>query len=105
MWWPRPCTRCSGSAARCRMSAPLSWPPASDSRRGRKRAALHWRGVAGGETVVLHAGMTFAAEPLIWVPGVPGGAGVRLEHTILVTDDGGRALTRTGWDERLLLRG
>lgn len=49
--------------------------------------------------------MTFAAEPLIWVPGVPGGAGVRLEHTILVTDDGGRALTRTGWDERLLLRG
>ncbi len=59
----------------------------------------------GAETVVLHAGMTFAVEPLIWVPGVRGGAGVRLEDTILVTDDGGRALTRTGWDERLLLRG
>jgi Xaa-Pro aminopeptidase/Xaa-Pro dipeptidase len=59
----------------------------------------------GAETVVLQPGMTFAVEPLIWVPGVRGGAGVRLEDTILVTDDGGRALTRTGWDERLLLGG
>jgi len=47
--------------------------------------------------------MTFAVEPLIWVPGVRGGAGVRLEDTILVTADGGRALSRMGWDERLLL--
>jgi Xaa-Pro aminopeptidase len=57
----------------------------------------------GAETVVLQAGMTFAVEPLIWVPGVRGGAGVRLEDTILVTPDGGRALTRTAFDERLLL--
>jgi len=57
----------------------------------------------GAETVVLQPGMTFAVEPLIWVPGIRGGAGVRLEDTILVTDEGGRALTRTGWDDRLLL--
>jgi Xaa-Pro aminopeptidase len=57
----------------------------------------------GAETVVLQEGMTFAVEPLIWVPGVSGGAGVRLEDTILVTADGGRALTRTAFDDRLLL--
>ena len=44
-----------------------------------------------------------AVEPLIWVPGVRGGAGVRLEDTIMVDRDGGRALTRTAFDERLLL--
>ena len=57
----------------------------------------------GAESVVLQPGMTFAVEPLIWVPAVRGGAGVRLEDTILVTDQGGRALTRTGWDDRLLI--
>jgi Xaa-Pro aminopeptidase len=57
----------------------------------------------GAETVVLEEGMTFAVEPLIWVPGVRGGAGVRLEDTILVTADGGRALSRARFDERLLL--
>jgi len=57
------------------------------------------------ETVTLEEGMTFAVEPLIWVPGVRGGAGVRLEDTILVTATGGRALTRTAFDERLLLEG
>lgn len=57
----------------------------------------------GAETVVLEEGMTFAVEPLIWVPGVRGGAGVRLEDTILVTAEGGRPLTRTAFDDRLLL--
>jgi Xaa-Pro dipeptidase len=57
----------------------------------------------GAETVVLEEGMTFAVEPLIWIPGVRGGAGVRLEDTILVTADGGRALDRAPWDDRLLL--
>jgi Xaa-Pro aminopeptidase len=56
----------------------------------------------GAETVVLAEAMTFAVEPLIWVPGVRGGAGVRLEDTILVTPDGGRPLTRTAFDDRLL---
>jgi Xaa-Pro dipeptidase len=57
----------------------------------------------GAETVVLAEGMTFAVEPLVWIPGVRGGAGVRLEDTILVTADGGRPLDRAPWDERLLL--
>lgn len=59
----------------------------------------------GAEEVVLEEGMTFAVEPLIWVNGVRGGGGVRLEDTIVVTKDGGRALTRTGFDRRLLLTG
>lgn len=57
----------------------------------------------GADIVELQAGMTIAVEPLIWVPDVQGGGGVRLEDTILVTDDGGRALTRTRFDEALLL--
>lgn len=57
----------------------------------------------GDETVTLSEGMTFAVEPLIWIPGVAGGAGVRLEDTILVQADRGLPLTRTAFDERLLL--
>jgi Xaa-Pro dipeptidase len=57
----------------------------------------------GAETVTLEEGMVFAVEPLIWVDGVQGGGGVRLEDTVLVTAQGGRPLTRLGWDERLLL--
>jgi Xaa-Pro aminopeptidase len=57
----------------------------------------------GAETVTLEPGMTFAVEPLIWLPGVRGGGGVRLEDTIVVTPEGGRPLSRIGWDERLLL--
>jgi Xaa-Pro aminopeptidase len=56
----------------------------------------------GDETVTLQEGMTFAVEPLIWIPGVAGGAGVRLEDTMVVESGGGRALTRTGFDRRLL---
>jgi Xaa-Pro dipeptidase len=57
----------------------------------------------GATTVELQVGMTLAIEPLIWVPDVPGGGGVRLEDTILVAEGGGRSLTRTGFDENLLL--
>ena len=57
----------------------------------------------GAATVELQAGMTLAIEPLIWVPDVPGGGGVRLEDTILVAEGGGTSLTRTGFDENLLL--
>lgn len=56
----------------------------------------------GGEDVVLEEGMTFALEPLIWVEGVRGGGGVRLEDTIVVEPGGGRPLTRTRFEERLL---
>jgi Xaa-Pro dipeptidase len=57
----------------------------------------------GAETVELKPKMTMALEPLIWVPGVTGGGGVRLEDTIAVGKAGGVPLTRTSFDERLLL--
>jgi Xaa-Pro aminopeptidase len=57
----------------------------------------------GADTVRLEAGMTMALEPLIWVPGVPGGGGVRLEDTVLVGPEGGIRLSRAPFDERLLL--
>jgi Xaa-Pro aminopeptidase len=59
--------------------------------------------LAGAATVTLERNMTLALEPLIWVPEVPGGGGVRLEDTIAVGDDGGFRLTRTAFDKRLLL--
>jgi Xaa-Pro aminopeptidase len=59
----------------------------------------------GAGTVALQEGMVFAVEPLIWIEGVRGGGGVRLEDTILVTPEGGRPLTRLGWDSQLLLAG
>jgi Xaa-Pro aminopeptidase len=55
------------------------------------------------EAVVLESGMIFALEPLIWIRGVQGGGGVRLEDTVLVTPGGGRPVTRTGLDEKLLV--
>lgn len=58
----------------------------------------------GAETVTLQEGMVFAVEPLIWVEGVRGGGGVRLEDTVLVAPGGGRPLTRLSWDDRLLRR-
>jgi Xaa-Pro dipeptidase len=59
----------------------------------------------GAETVRLELGMTMAIEPLIWLPDVPGGGGVRLEDTIVVGEREGVSLTRTAFDERLLLDG
>jgi Xaa-Pro aminopeptidase len=57
----------------------------------------------GAPVVDLEVGMTMAIEPLIWVPGVPGGAGVRLEDTVVVGEESGISLTRTQFDERLLI--
>jgi Xaa-Pro aminopeptidase len=56
----------------------------------------------GTHEVVLEPGMVFAVEPLIWLAGVRGGAGVRLEDTLLVTLREPEILTRCGFDERLL---
>ncbi len=47
--------------------------------------------------------MVFALEPLIWVEGVRGGGGVRLEEQILITKDGPHVMSRAPFDERLLL--
>lgn len=54
------------------------------------------------EEVVLEAGMVFALEPLIWVPDVPGGGGVRLEDMVLVTESGPRVMSRLPYDATLL---
>lgn len=56
-----------------------------------------------GSTVVeLRPGMVFAVEPLVWVPDVPGGGGVRIEDMVLVTDGEARILSRVEYEERLL---
>jgi Xaa-Pro aminopeptidase len=56
-----------------------------------------------GSTVFeLKPGMVFAVEPLVWVPDVPGGGGVRIEDMVLVTDDEPRILSRVEYDDRLL---
>jgi Xaa-Pro aminopeptidase len=54
----------------------------------------------GAEDVVLEEGMVLAMEPLIWVPGVRGGGGVRLEDMILVTASGAEFMSRSPYDER-----
>ena len=46
--------------------------------------------------------MVFAVEPLVWVPDVPGGGGVRIEDMVLVTEDDPRILSRVEYEERLL---
>jgi len=46
--------------------------------------------------------MAFAVEPLIWVPDVRGGGGVRLEDTVVITDTGVHVLSRVPYDQRLL---
>jgi Xaa-Pro dipeptidase len=56
-----------------------------------------------GSTVFdLKPGMVFAVEPLVWVPNVPGGGGVRIEDMVLVTEDEPRILSRVEYEERLL---
>jgi Xaa-Pro aminopeptidase len=57
----------------------------------------------GATVVELRPNMVFAVEPLVWVPGVPGGAGVRIEDMVLVTEDAPRVLSRVEYEERLLL--
>jgi Xaa-Pro aminopeptidase len=47
--------------------------------------------------------MVFAVEPLVWVPDVRGGGGVRIEDMVLVTDGDPHLLSRVEYEERLLL--
>ena len=56
----------------------------------------------GSTTLELKPGMVFAVEPLVWVPGVRGGGGVRIEDMILITEDEPRILSRVAYEERLL---
>jgi Xaa-Pro dipeptidase len=56
-----------------------------------------------GSTIFdLKPGMVFAVEPLVWVPDVPGGGGVRIEDMVLVTEGDPRILSRVEYDDRLL---
>jgi Xaa-Pro aminopeptidase len=47
--------------------------------------------------------MVFDVEPLVWVPDVDGGAGVRIEDMVLVTDGAPRVLSRIDYEDRLLI--
>lgn len=57
----------------------------------------------GSPTYEFEPGMVFAIEPLIWVPGVRGGGGVRLEEMVLITDQGPHVMSRAPFEKRLLL--
>jgi Xaa-Pro dipeptidase len=48
-------------------------------------------------------GMVFAVEPLIFVPGVRGGGGVRLEEMVLVTEGEAHVMSRAPFADDLLL--
>jgi Xaa-Pro aminopeptidase len=57
----------------------------------------------GAPTYEFRPGMVFAVEPLIWVEGVRGGGGVRLEEMVLVTEDGPHVMSRAPFDDKLIL--
>ena len=56
----------------------------------------------GEKTFELQPGMVFSMEPGIFLPDIPGGGGVRLEDTILITEEGNELLTPAPYDENLL---
>lgn len=56
----------------------------------------------GAPVFEFQPGMVFAVEPLIWVEGVRGGGGVRLEEMVLVTEGDAHVMSRAAFDERLL---
>jgi Xaa-Pro aminopeptidase len=56
----------------------------------------------GAAAVTLESGMVFALEPLIWVPGVRGGGGVRLEDMVVITEGGARCISRSPYADALL---
>ena len=47
--------------------------------------------------------MVFAVEPLVWVPDVRGGGGVRIEDMVLITDGDPHLLSRVEYEDRLLI--
>ena len=57
----------------------------------------------GSPVVEFEPGMVFAVEPLIWVDGVRGGGGVRLEEMVAITEDEAHVMSRAPFEERLLL--
>lgn len=57
----------------------------------------------GATGVEFKPNMVFAVEPLVWVPEVRGGGGVRIEDMILITDGEAEILSRVEYEERLML--
>jgi Xaa-Pro aminopeptidase len=57
----------------------------------------------GAPTYEFKPGMVFAIEPLIWVEGIRGGGGVRLEEMVLVTDGDPHVMSRAPFDDGLML--
>lgn len=57
----------------------------------------------GATTYEFEPNMVFAVEPLVWVPEIRGGGGVRIEDMVLITDDEPHVLSRVEYEERLLL--
>ena len=57
----------------------------------------------GAPVYEFQPGMVFAVEPLIWIEGIRGGGGVRLEEQVLVTEDGPHVMSRAPFDEKLIL--
>ncbi|MDW3178915.1 MAG: Xaa-Pro peptidase family protein [Acidimicrobiia bacterium] len=57
----------------------------------------------GATGVEFKPGMVFAVEPLVWVPDVRGGGGVRIEDMVLITDGEAEILSRVEYEERLML--
>ncbi len=57
----------------------------------------------GAPVYEFQPGMVFAVEPLIWVEGVRGGGGVRLEEMVLITEDGPHVMSRAPFDEKLII--
>jgi Xaa-Pro aminopeptidase len=57
----------------------------------------------GAPEIEFEPNMVFAVEPLVWVPGVRGGGGVRIEDMVLITEEGPRILSRSPYEERLML--
>jgi Xaa-Pro dipeptidase len=56
----------------------------------------------GAPVVTYEPGMVFAVEPLIWVEGVRGGGGVRLEEMVAITENEAHVISRAPFEERLL---
>jgi Xaa-Pro aminopeptidase len=59
----------------------------------------------GAPVYEFQPGMVFAVEPLIWVEGVRGGGGVRLEEMVLITDGDAHVMSRAPFEGKLLLNG
>lgn len=57
----------------------------------------------GAPVYEFQPGMVFAVEPLIWVEGVRGGGGVRLEEMVLITEGDAHVLSRAPFDDKLFL--